>query len=109
MPTADELGANSRISTVPDWDMWVSWEKALLVGAFRTSPEVDAVAEKLGEGKPDTLEKARRIHEFVMEEIRYQQDYESFIAGVKPHPAPMVLERKYGDCKDKAVLFITLA
>ena len=44
-----------------------------------------------------------------MEEIRYQQDYESFIAGVKPHPAPMVLERKYGDCKDKAVLFITLA
>ena len=44
-----------------------------------------------------------------MEEIRYQQDYETFIACVKPHAAPMVLERKYGDCKDKAVLFIELA
>ncbi len=44
--------------------------------------------------------------QYVMEEIRYQQDYETFIAGVKPHPAPMVLERRYGDCKDKAVLFI---
>jgi hypothetical protein len=44
-----------------------------------------------------------------MEEIRYQQDYESFIAGVKPHAASMTLERRYGDCKDKAVLFIELA
>lgn len=110
MPTVAELAANIRLSTVPDWDTWLSWEKALLVGAFRTSPEVDAVADRLLSGsKPDALEKARRVHEFVMEEIRYQQDYESFIAGVKPHPAPMVLERKYGDCKDKAVLFITLA
>ncbi|MBL8956754.1 MAG: hypothetical protein JNK82_38630, partial [Myxococcaceae bacterium] len=109
MPTVSELGANIRISTVPDWDTWLSWEKALLVGAFRSSPEVDAVAAKLSVGSPDAAEKAKRVHEFVMEEIRYQQDYESFIAGVKPHPAPMVLERKYGDCKDKAVLFITLA
>ncbi len=109
MPTVQELAANIRVSTVPDWDTWLSWEKALLVGAFRSSPEVDAVADRLAKGSPDALEKARRIHEFVMEEIRYQQDYESFIAGVKPHPAPMVLERKYGDCKDKAVLFITLA
>ena len=30
------------------------------------------------------------------------------IAG-KPHAAPVVVERQYGDCKDKAVLFITLA
>ncbi|MBK7857406.1 MAG: hypothetical protein IPJ65_02035 [Archangiaceae bacterium] len=109
MPTVAELGANIRISTVPDWDTWLSWEKALLVGAFRSSPEVDAVAERLSKGASAPLEKARRVHQFVMEEIRYQQDYESFIAGVKPHAAPMVLERKYGDCKDKAVLFITLA
>jgi transglutaminase-like putative cysteine protease len=109
MPTVQELAANIRISTVPDWETWVSWEKALLVGAFRTSPEVDAVAERLAAGAKDPLERAERVHEFVMEEIRYQQDYESFIAGVKPHAAPMVLERKYGDCKDKAVLFITLA
>jgi tetratricopeptide (TPR) repeat protein len=109
MPPVTELGANIRISTVPDWDTWLSFEKALLEGAFRTSPEVDAVAAKLAEGSSEPMEKAKRIHEFVMQEIRYQQDYETFIAGVKPHPAPMVLERKYGDCKDKAVLFITLA
>lgn len=109
MPLPQELAANIRISTVPDWKTWLTWEQALLEGAFRDSPELDAVAQQLGEGNPDETERLKRIHQFVMEDIRYQQDYETFIAGVKPHPAPMVLERRYGDCKDKAVLFIQLA
>lgn len=109
MPTVSELAVNIRLSTVPDWTTWLSWEQALLEGVFRDSPELDAVAKKLGEGAGTTEEKLKRVHAYVMEEIRYQQDYESFIAGVKPHPAPMVLERRYGDCKDKAVLFIELA
>jgi hypothetical protein len=104
-----ELVANIRLSTVPDWRTWLSWEQALLDGVFRDSPDLDRVARRLAEGSPDAEEKVRRIHTFVMEEIRYQQDYESFIAGVKPHPASMTLERRYGDCKDKAVLFIELA
>lgn len=109
MPTLGELALNVKISTVPDWKTWLSWEQALLEGVFRDSPELDALARKLGSGDPDPAERLLRIHSFVMEEIRYQQDYESFIAGVKPHPAPMTLERRYGDCKDKAVLFIELA
>lgn len=109
MPGARELATNVTLSTVPDWKTWLSWEQALLDGVFRDSPEVDAVAKKLGEGADSGDEKLKRIHQYVMEEIRYQQDYETFIAGVKPHAAPMVLERRYGDCKDKAVLFITLA
>ncbi len=109
MPTVGELAVNLNLSSVPDWKTWLSWEQALLEGVFRDSPQLDAVAKQLGEGGPGTEEKLARIHTFVMEEIRYQQDYETFIAGVKPHPASMTLERRYGDCKDKAVLFIELA
>jgi transglutaminase-like putative cysteine protease len=109
MPTVGELAINLSLSTVPDWKTWLSWEQALLEGVFRDSPELEQVAKVLGKGEPDAQEKLDRIHTFVMEEIRYQQDYESFIAGVKPHPASMTLERRYGDCKDKAVLFIELA
>jgi tetratricopeptide (TPR) repeat protein/transglutaminase-like putative cysteine protease len=109
MPPLSEVAANLKLSTVPDWTTYLSWEKSLLEGVFRDSPEVDAVARRLADGAKDPTERLERIHQFVMEEIRYQQDYESFIAGVKPHAAPMVLERRYGDCKDKAVLFITLA
>ncbi len=109
MPTLGELAINIRLSTVPDWKTWLSWEQALLEGVFRDSPALDQVAQALARGEPDAEEKLRRIHTFVMEEIRYQQDYETFINGVKPHPASMTLERRYGDCKDKAVLFIELA
>ena len=109
MPTVGELAVNIHLSTVPDWKTWLSWEQALLEGVFRDSPELEVVARGLGRGNPEPTEKLERIHTFVMEEIRYQQDYESFIAGVKPHPASMTLERRYGDCKDKAVLFIELA
>lgn len=109
MPTVGELAINIHLSTVPDWKTWLSWEQALLEGVFRDSPELEVVARGLGRGDPEPQERLERIHTFVMEEIRYQQDYESFIAGVKPHPASMTLERRYGDCKDKAVLFIELA
>lgn len=109
MPTIGELALNIRVSTVPDWKTWLSWEQALLEGAFRDSPELENVVHALEAGAPTPEEKLYRIHTFVMEEIRYQQDYETFIAGVKPHPAPVTLERRYGDCKDKAVLFIVLA
>lgn len=109
MPTVGELAVNIHLSTVPDWKTWLSWEQALLEGVFRDSPELEVIARALGKGDPEPQEKLERIHTFVMEEIRYQQDYESFIAGVKPHPASMTLERRYGDCKDKAVLFIELA
>ncbi len=109
MPTVGELAVNIALSTVPDWKTWLSWEQALLEGVFRDSPELEQVAKGLDTGAASANEKLERIHTFVMEEIRYQQDYETFIAGVKPHPASMTLERRYGDCKDKAVLFIELA
>jgi len=109
MPSRAEVEASVRVSTVPDWETVVEWEAALLQGAFRDSPELEQLAHRLAEGASGPAEKIDRIHAFVMEEIRYQRDYENPIAGVKPHPAPMVIERRYGDCKDKAVLFITLA
>jgi cellulose synthase operon protein C len=109
MPGVLEAAAHVQISTVPGWDAYERWEEALLEGAFRDSPELDALAARLVNGATSVEEKLSRIHEYVMEEIRYEQDYESFIAGVKPHPASMVVERRYGDCKDKTVLFIALA
>ncbi|HYX90181.1 MAG TPA: transglutaminase domain-containing protein [Myxococcaceae bacterium] len=109
MPGVLEAAANVQLSTIPGWDAYERWEEALLEGAFRDSPELDALAARLVDGASTPEEKLYRIHAYVMEEIRYEQDYESFIAGVKPHPASMVVERRYGDCKDKTVLFIALA
>ncbi len=109
MPTIQEIASHVLVSTVPDWNMFWKWEQALLHDAFRESPELIDLAKELTADTDDPEEKVRRIHAYLMTRIRYQQDYERRIAGVKPHPAPVVVSRQYGDCKDKAVLFMTLA
>jgi len=97
------------ISSIPDWGTIADWDKALMVDAFRTTPAVKALAQELTKDAGTKREKLDAITRFVMREIRYQQDYESSIAGVKPHSASIVLQRAYGDCKDKSVLLMTLA
>jgi tetratricopeptide (TPR) repeat protein len=99
----------ATVSTVKSWDAYVHWETALLSDAFSASAEIDALAKKLTADAKTTREKIDRLWGYVAQEIRYQQEYETTIAGVKPHSAGVVRERGYGDCKDKAVLLIRLA
>ena len=97
------------ISMNPSWDNIAEWDKALLVDAFRSTPQTAKLAKEITADAKTKREKIDAITRYVMREVRYQQDYESSIAGVKPHTASVVLQRGYGDCKDKSVLIMTLA
>ena len=108
-PHISDIAWVLKISTVPTWGLFHKWEEALLQNVFRESPEIVQLAKTLFENADTSIEKLQRIQAYLMTEIRYQKDYEHIITGVKPHAAPVVLARRYGDCKDKAVLFITLA
>ncbi|MDP6945204.1 MAG: tetratricopeptide repeat protein, partial [Myxococcota bacterium] len=99
-PPRVELLNHVAVSTVPDWGTFMRWEAALLAGAFRPDPELEAVAAALVSPEDSPADRVLALHRYVMNEIRYEQDYENTIAGVKPHVAPVVLERRYGDCKD---------
>jgi len=108
IPAADLLWHVSA-STLETWDGYVAWERALLSEVFRDDTQLEALAARLTEGVTEPQARFDRLFHFVAQEIRYQQDYENSIAGVRPHSCPIVLERGYGDCKDKAVLLIRLA
>jgi tetratricopeptide (TPR) repeat protein len=97
------------IGTVPGWETIAGWDAALMVDAFRVSPEIEGLTARIIAGARTPRERLDALARFVMREIRYQQDYETSIAGVKPHTASVVLQRGYGDCKDKSVLLMTLA
>lgn len=109
MPSPRDRLWRVSVSTVSGWDEYVRWERALLSQVFRLDSDTAALAKRLTEGATTTREKFDRLYHFVAQEIRYQQDYENTIAGVRPHACPVVLARGYGDCKDKAVLLILLA
>ncbi len=108
MPPARDLLATVTLSTLTDWSEYVQWERALLTEVFESNAQLRALATRLTEGASTPRERLERIFHYVAQEIRYQQDYENTIAGVRPHSCPVVLERGYGDCKDKAVLMILL-
>jgi tetratricopeptide (TPR) repeat protein len=97
------------VSTVPNWDEYVRWERALLSDAFQQSPEIHDLALRLTADAKTPREKLDKLLAYTQQEVRYQMDYETTIAGVKPHSCRAVLERGYGDCKDKAVLLTSLA
>ena len=109
MPPVHDLLDRVSVTTVRGWDEYVRWELALLSEVFREEPSLKKLVARVTEGAKSTQAKADRIFHFVSEKIRYQQDYENTIAGVKPHACPIVLQRGYGDCKDKSVLFMLMA
>ncbi|MCK9522760.1 MAG: hypothetical protein M0R76_06880 [Proteobacteria bacterium] len=109
MPSPLDLVWTLKVSTIPDWDMYARWEEALLKNVFRDNPELTALAPTVVNGAQSKAEILRNIQMLVQTEIRYQQDWEDAVAGHRPHTTRQILARRYGDCKDKAVLFIALA
>ncbi len=107
---------------VPSWyqsDGWVdvsdfaSWNEvatssaALFAARTAASPELDAQVSKWRSEL--TTEEARVLAatRFVQDEIRYL-GIEIGPHSHQPFPAATVLQRRFGDCKDKSLLLVTL-
>ena len=107
-PPASELLRLVSVGTVPSWDYFSEWGRTLTSEVFEMDPVLERALKQISTGKGTAAEKIRAVYHFALTRIRYQQDYETFLAGVKPHPASVVLSRGYGDCKDKSVLIIAM-
>ena len=90
-----------------------SWEEAgrtygaLFTPVEKPVTEIDAQVENLTAGKPDLLSKLDAAYTFVSRQIRYVA-IEIGVGGYQAHPAADVYKYKYGDCKDKATLLLTM-
>jgi len=58
-------------------------------------------------GLTSTFDKVKAIHRLVVEKTRYV-GLEFGIHGYKPYKSTQVFQRRFGDCKDKATLIMTL-
>jgi Domain of Unknown Function with PDB structure (DUF3857) len=90
-----------------------SWEDAgraihpLLSGAEKPAPEITAQVDSLTAGQADLPAKLNAAYTFVSRQIRYVA-VEIGIGGFEPHAAADVFQNRYGDCKDKATLLLTM-
>ncbi|MBZ5643007.1 MAG: DUF3857 domain-containing protein [Acidobacteriia bacterium] len=90
-----------------------SWDDAgriyhpISVPAEKPDTGIAAQVDTLISGKTDPLSKMDALYNYVSREVRYVA-IEVGIGGYQPHPAPDVFKNKYGDCKDKATLLMTM-
>jgi len=78
-----------------------------LYRAAAPSSEIEELTARLRAIGPTDEQRAIAVMKFVQEEIRYT-GIEEGEGAFRPTPPNEVLARRYGDCKDKALLAVTL-
>lgn len=71
------------------------------------TPAIQKLADELTAGTDDPRERARRIYDWVTQNIRYVGIFLG-AGAVVPHAAEQVLANRYGDCKDHVTLMTAL-
>ncbi len=94
-----------ELSSLKSWKDVNIW--AQKVFALNNEPDLDDVFKELFTGKETTDDKINKIINYVQDEIRYM-GIESGIGSIKPFSPELVVKRRYGDCKDKSLLLVTL-
>ena len=89
------------------WDDVGRWLRQLLEALPRDSPAVTARARELIAGVDDPRQRLAALLAFMQRQVRYVA-VEVGIGGFQPSAPEAVLERRWGDCKDKAILLIDL-
>ena len=95
-----------EFSTGASWQAMAS-EYSKIVDSHANPADVQAIVDKLTAGKTTVAEKESAILDYLGREIRYT-GIEFDEAAIVPHAPAEVLGHKYGDCKDKATLLVTM-
>jgi hypothetical protein len=89
------------------WRAIGKWVTTLEANRPDPSPEITAQTQALIAGAPDFYSKLSRITEYIQKNIRYFIVMRG-IGGLQAHPAADIFRNRYGDCKDKATLLISM-
>lgn len=105
-PAWHEIEGHFELSAAADWREVAQWA-APLYRPVRPEGELAALVERLRREFADPERRLLAALRFVQDEIRYTGlsiDEHWYV----PHAADRVLARRYGDCKDKTLLLLTL-
>ena len=107
MPPLGDIVPRLEITTFKSWDDVASWYYSIANPKTQADDAIKAKVMELTKDKLTLEEKVKAIYSFVTNEIRYV-GLEFGIGGLMPHQASEVFKYKYGDCKDKATLLISM-
>lgn len=103
MPPSLEDAPLVQASSYASWTEFGAWWWNLIEDEIRVSPEMAEKVVELVEGCETPGDRLRAIYDFVVTDIRYNA-WEFGVHGYQPYSAPVIFSRRFGDCKDKAIL-----
>jgi hypothetical protein len=89
------------------WEAVGRWYEGLLTQVPRGAEPVRNKARALIDGVPDRKRRIETLADFARRQVRYVA-VEVGIGGYRPTPPQQVMDRLWGDCKDKALLLVDL-
>jgi hypothetical protein len=107
MPPFGEVAFDLRLTTLESWQVFGDWWSGKIQGKTEPSPSIRRKTEELTRGLRNPTEKAAALYDYVKREVRYVSlDFGK--SGYEPEKASEVFENKYGDCKDKSTLLVSM-
>ncbi|MCM8787860.1 MAG: DUF3857 domain-containing protein, partial [Candidatus Omnitrophica bacterium] len=107
MPPLPTVNPSILISNFSCWDEIYNWWYSLYKDKIFLDEAVKKFLKELIRDSKTDLDKIKKIYEFCAKEIRYV-GVEYGESGYEPHRAVDIFWNRYGDCKDKAILLISL-
>ena len=93
------------LTSMHSWIEVNNW--AQRVFKLEQEPDLTEVFDEIFTGNEEQEQKIDKIIDFVQDEIRYM-GIEQGIGSVKPFTPNQVVKQRYGDCKDKSLLLVSL-
>jgi len=107
MPPIDEIAFRILVTTMDSWEEFFRWWRKKIEG--KTEPD-EPIKKKVADLTKDLStpeQKIEAVFDYVKREIRYVS-IDLGKSGYEPEAAKKVFENKYGDCKDKSTLLISM-
>jgi transglutaminase-like putative cysteine protease len=105
---SNDFNASVTVSSPESWGDVARWYAGLARDRYAVTPALDARLAAVVGGQRTREDSLRALYRWVAQDFRYVS-VSLGLAGYQPRPPAEVLETQYGDCKDKATLFVALA
>ncbi len=106
-PGFGEQSSYIHISTFGSWEELGKWYASFIQDQWELGAETGNMVSSLVKDKTSVAEKVRAVHGWVVGQTRYV-GLEFGVHGYKPYKARKIFERRFGDCKDKAILLCSM-
>ena len=107
MPATKDIVPRLSYSSVKSWDAVYEWYKELAMEQYTADEAIEETVRAITANVEAPSNKIRALYHFVTSQIRYV-GIELGQGAYQPSPAFQVFQMRYGDCKDKTTLLISM-